>query len=346
MSRSIGNLVISLVVLSCAAVGQNGGLRFTLTDLGTIVANGYWSQARAINNNGQIVGYYLWSIKRLSGQGCFSKLPGQPAVAFGNNWCVANAVNASGAVAGSMQVGTCAHAFLRDVSGNLHDLPPPADNACYSYGQGIDVSGRVVGYGLAENNAQKAVQWGTNFAPTVFGCPLQGGAAAYATNPAGNIFAGYCPGTYGISPFWWFNANPYPLSNLNSACPGGMVYAMNNGNYMVGYSYGSGCSPHAVLWGNGVVDLGPGQAYSISADNWVVGANGAGVAFLRVSDPNCPQTVILNLLLDSSGAGWSVNAAYGINDSHQIVGQGLAPNGQYHAILLSPANSLPLCYPD
>jgi hypothetical protein len=77
-----------------------------------------------------------------------------------------------------------------------------------------------------------------------------------------------------------------------------------------------------------------------------VGANGAGVALLRVSDPNCPQTVSLNSLLDSSGAGWSVNAAYGINDSHQIAGQGLAPNGQYHAILLTQANNMPLCYPD
>jgi len=37
--------------------------------------------------------------------------------------------------------------------------------------------------------------------------------------------------------------------------------------------------------------------------------------------------------------------ATGINDTHQIVGYGRAPNGEQHAFLLTP-NNLPLCYPD
>lgn len=102
--KRIRLLALAGSVLFCLSVAsaQNGGLRFALTDLGTFGNGGYQSQARAINNNGQIVGYYLWSFKRLSGQGCFSKLPGQTAVVFGNNPCAASAVNASGAVAGSI----------------------------------------------------------------------------------------------------------------------------------------------------------------------------------------------------------------------------------------------------
>ena len=54
---------------------------------------------------------------------------------------------------------------------------------------------------------------------------------------------------------------------------------------------------------------------------------------------------LLDTLLDSSGAGWTLTQAAGINDSHQIVGYGRAPNGEQHAFLLTP-NNQQLCYPN
>jgi probable HAF family extracellular repeat protein len=44
----------------------------------------------------------------------------------------------------------------------------------------------------------------------------------------------------------------------------------------------------------------------------------------------------LNNLVDSSGAGWTLNYARGINDNGLIVGFGLTPGGATHAFLLTP----------
>jgi hypothetical protein len=43
----------------------------------------------------------------------------------------------------------------------------------------------------------------------------------------------------------------------------------------------------------------------------------------------------LNGLLDTSGAGWHLHIADGINNSGQIVGKGIL-NGSWHGFLLTP----------
>ena len=47
----------------------------------------------------------------------------------------------------------------------------------------------------------------------------------------------------------------------------------------------------------------------------------------------------LNNLVDSSGMGWQLLDARGINDSGPIVGIGVNPAGQSHAFLLTPVNA-------
>jgi len=336
--RLLALLAGSVLLWPSVVSAQNGGLKFTLTDLGTF--GGFQSEAFAINNKGQIVGDYLWTFKRLSGQGCFSKPAGQVAVVFGSSTCTARAVNASGAVAGWMSVGSATHAFRFDSSGNLYDLPP-TNSFQYSYGYGIDNSGRVVG-----KDEVYGAEWDVGGHATLLNC--FGGwyeGAVSATNSTGNIVAGECWG----SPSWWFNGTKYDLATLGTGCWGygdGQAFAINEGGFLVGYSASDDCVTHAVLWTPAIVDLAANaHAYAISNDNWIVGGLSGAGGFLRVSDSNCPQVVSLTTLLDSSGAGWSVTQAYGINDSHQIVGQGLAPNGQFHAILLTQANKLPLCKP-
>ena len=51
----------------------------------------------------------------------------------------------------------------------------------------------------------------------------------------------------------------------------------------------------------------------------------------------------LNLLLDTSSTGWKVIQAYGINNSHQIVGQATDSSGRKHAVLLTPDDNEPAC---
>ena len=143
----------------------------------------------------------------------------------------------------------------------------------------------------------------------------------------------------------------------NAGGPGAafsMPYAVNNQGHAAGSSF---CNEnddfnwHATFWGaQGVVDLGfaPSTAYSLSNDDWVVGnstawSGGAGDAFLRVSDPHCPTMINLNTLLDTSSTGWKVVQAYGINTSHQIVGQATDSSGRKHAVLLTPDNNQSAC---
>jgi hypothetical protein len=49
----------------------------------------------------------------------------------------------------------------------------------------------------------------------------------------------------------------------------------------------------------------------------------------------------LNTLVDSSGVGWDLQYAVGINNSGQIVGDGISPSGEREAFLLTPASPAP-----
>ena len=55
-----------------------------------------------------------------------------------------------------------------------------------------------------------------------------------------------------------------------------------------------------------------------------------------------PRRFDLNTLLDSSGAGWTLQLALGINSSGQIVGYGLNELGQTEGFLLTPNAETPL----
>jgi hypothetical protein len=116
--------------------------------------------------------------------------------------------------------------------------------------------------------------------------------------------------------YWGYSSDPA------AAVP----YAVNNQGHAVGSSFCAYNDPynHATLWGSqGVVDLAfePSIAYALSSDDWVVGNSKAW----------------------STGAGWKVVQAYGINTVHQIVGQAADSKGRLHAVLLTPDNKQSAC---
>jgi len=102
-SGRLVSLLAGAVLLCATAMGQNGGLRFSLRDLGTF--GGFASRANAINNEGQVVGVAYFS----NGDSkCFVWRAGLTPLLFTLNSqttkCEATAISPDGMVAGSMVV--------------------------------------------------------------------------------------------------------------------------------------------------------------------------------------------------------------------------------------------------
>jgi probable HAF family extracellular repeat protein len=351
MKRYSGKLVSLLAgaMLLCAtALGQNGGLRFTLTDLGTF--GGVESRAYAINNKGQIVGTTLFS----NGDSqCFVWKNGS-AVLFTYNSqsrkCEARAISEDGVIGGSLvpsSTNPWSRAFYRTPGGTISiRKPSPGDEESFAYGV---IKGRLVGESYSDTNDRSlAAMWDSNGVLNQLG-----GQVATAINPIGQI-VGYGPGTQA----WvWYNGTVSYLTNWNGYL--GTAWAINNNGYIAGGADGTAYGiypPCAALW-NSATPASPAQnlgcnfsaGVAISNDNWIVTGRSTywceGCASLSVPDPSCSLTHVQDLL-DASGTGWQITMLTGINDSHQIVGWAHQPSSLLgHAILLTP-NNLPLCYPN
>jgi probable HAF family extracellular repeat protein len=112
--------------------------------------------------------------------------------------------------------------------------------------------------------------------------------------------------------------------------------SINSSGVIVGYSYFSGAISHAARYANGVLeDLGVFGTYayprSINDSGVFVGESGNGVFIYRNS-----TFTALSTLIDSSGAGYSMYGAYGINNNGVIVGSATNPAGASRAVVLVP----------
>jgi probable HAF family extracellular repeat protein len=130
-------------------------------------------------------------------------------------------------------------------------------------------------------------------------------------------------------------------TDLGALVDGGSSFAaaLNSSGQVVGKAGTSDGSQHAFLWRNNkMIDLGtlPGGRYS-----YATGINGAGQvvgwgnsvgdrAFIWENE----QMTNLNTLISPS-AGWTLVAAYGINNNGQIVGAGIY-DYTWHSFLLTP----------
>ena len=349
--------VISLV-LSSAAIAQTGGLKFSLRDLNTDLKNSFGasqSTANAINNNGQITGNFLFK----SDQQCFYfPATGSPQAFYVRGTpvtCDARGIDAAGSIAGSGWTNLNLYrAFRRNSKGTLSTLQPdtPEHN---SYGYGIS-NGIVVG--TMGPNPYQAAKWDLTGAVTnLYPYPYLDYVAT-GINSSGQV-VGYSSTVDNYNNLIY---DGFSIVNGNITalcCPNSLANAVNANGYIVGVSDSWTHCPEVFIWyGSGDTDLGdcPGTALGISSDNWIVGytglqsgtncsdwgTSGSCSAFLAASTTNCTGLWDLNTLLDASGAGWVLKEATGINDSHQIVGYGVTPNGEHHAFLLT-SNNKPLC---
>jgi len=354
----LATLFATLLVLCGGASAQKGGgLKFSLTDLQYYMPGSTTSSAaNAINASGSVTGI----LSDGTNQDCFLYIPPTRLLratlkSFSSSTtprsCDAAGIDSGADVGGSMLMSKgLTNAFLRQSNGVITTFPSQF-GSFNTFGDGIDDFKEVVGtmYGPddGDGNVYSATRWSANgTAVTLDADPNSWAAATSSTGALVAIGHDQPPSwiwPYGPTlqdPYW---IGDYPLAVNANSHAAGVLWVADSTNWF----------PHAALWldGGAVTDLGSpnhnSSGNSISSDDWVVGNtdawDAAGDGFLKISSPQCPAVINLNTLLDSSGSGWTVIAANGINSAHQIVGQAKNSGGQLHAVLLTPDNNLLPC---
>lgn len=266
------------------------------------------SQALAVNAEGCAVGWgqtsalapiYLevWATGSCAYNGIFM-------TSLGGSSTQGRAVNASGQIAGTSQIAgdntAPFHGFLMKLGVvGMTDLAPLAGGT-RSAAFGLNDSGLVVGSSASASSAQRAVKWESPAATdlgTLPGGTTSTESVATAVN-AGGVIVGWSidPSTSQTHAVKWTAG---AIADLGVIAGGGWseAHAVNTAGDVVGWSRGADFFPHAVLWrGTTLIDL----------------------------NSRIP-----------AGSLWTLNKAYGINDSGQIVGVGRF-GGMDRAFLLTP----------
>jgi probable HAF family extracellular repeat protein len=135
-------------------------------------------------------------------------------------------------------------------------------------------------------------------------------------------------------------AQQYTVTDLGTL--GGQssgALALNNSGQVVGYAYGTNGNAHAFLWSQatGMLDLGllhpqDTSSYGNAVNNSgeVAGSSGE-FAFLWTPKGR---------MVDLGSLGGTPTIAYGINNSDQVVGDGVTTDGQTHAFLWTSASGM------
>ena len=156
---------------------------------------------------------------------------------------------------------------------------------------------------------------------------LGGPSTGYAVNSSGAV-AGWGQNGSGVQQA--FVSAPNGLQPLSNGVTDAYAYGINDSGTVVGTTYVNG-QAYGTIWnGSGTTTLGAGSyAMAINNAGEVVGGNGQ--AFRTVNGQ------VQNLAVQA-GINWS--AAYGVNDSGTIVGDGQLSNGTFRGIVWSPSGSM------
>jgi probable HAF family extracellular repeat protein len=347
-SRSnLSQFSAALCLLLIGAPRIANAITYTVTDLPPVDGK-MSSQANAINDAGQVVGnswgYTYGTIATVwNGTTPTALAPSfSPPSAINAN-SFTSAINNSGQVVGSATNNSPSHAVMWD------------GTAVSILGQGsasgINNSGQVVG----TTANFEAVVWNGTATPTILGSLAGSSTWGAGINNRGQVVGSSYATAAHINPplhaVIWNGTTPTDLGTLggtNSA-----ANAINNSGQVAGYSQTAmNTSTDAVIWnGTTLTDLGTlGGPASFATD---INNRGQVVGYSTTTFFDTPQNAFiwddgvmlnLNTLLDSSGTGWTLEYALGINNSGQIVGVGLNPLGQMNGFLLSPT-PLPAALP-
>lgn len=290
--------------------------RYTITDLGTLGGN--YSNAKAINNVGQVTGE-SWTSDVLQGgqQHAFiwdSSTGMKDLGDLGGGSSAAGWINDSGIVVGYSANSTGdTRAFIHD--GQMHDLGTLGG---LTAAWGINNKGQVSGYTHDPEGAAVVFIYDGVMHPIGYG-------AGVGINEAGHVVG------WTDSQAFLYDGTLHILGGLGGYQS--VALRINNHEVVVGYAQIPDGHYHPFIFDGKMHDLGvEGNGFAINDHNDMVGQFGVdGRAFLYTSGGVFYD---LNDLIPSN-SGWVLEEARGINNSGQIAGTGLV-NNQSRAFRLDP----------
>ena len=322
------------------------------------------SQATAINDSGEIVGYsdtpqgnlhaVLWKGNSVHDLGTLDPDPNTPGQFQGDS--IATAINHNGVIVGySLHLRASnapydARAFrwykpLRGRKGQMSELVPPV-GSLWARANGINQSGEVTG-AFYDGQKTQACVWDPAGNVTVLGIPPIGLGLGWnysegvGINDKGEVAVSAGEGNNAVyTPYFWSAGTWIPLRN---APPLGLYapLAINNKSEVVGRDF---------RWDplTGFHDL----PLPFTSWDWAYAVNDEGVIVGMIQGRNsqAPYAVVswsgifsadLNILAQPN-SDWQLWEALGINSSGSIVGYGRSPNqrsGAFVAVPLPPGKT-------
>ena len=316
--------VCSLVVTCLLTSTASAVTQYTITDLGTL--GGEWSTARAINNWGVVVGAselpdgsphaFLWQEGAMTDLGTLGGVESSAA-----------AINDSGQI--------CGGAYRANGHVEAYVWQDGVMTGLGSFGQSSDADdinnlGQITGWTDVLYGSRTAYLWQGGSMATI------GLVSSGAVNDAGQVVGQIEVGLRKYAGLWE-NGTGTSLGSLGGYWS--MAHDLTESGVVVGHSEIPGGETRAFLWENGVMGELPtlaadSCAYGVNEMRQIVGDSYASGHYAAVLWQDGTICRLADLLVN--GSGWRVDRALDINDRGQIVGYGIAPNGQKHAFLLTP----------
>jgi probable HAF family extracellular repeat protein len=212
----------------------------------------------------------------------------------------ASGINDAGQIVGQLTAANSQGHAFRASGGSIQDLGT-LQGGTWSSAYDINSGGSAVGYGDTPNGSFRGFVTNADGGMSALGTLGGRNSYAMAINDAGQVAGSASNGAGYIHASTWNNGSIFDLGTLGGSSS--FAYDINNSGSIVGYSYLSNLpDSHAFVYRDGVL-------YDLNG-------------------------------LISSGSGWTLLNAYGINDNGQIVGSGLW-NGELNAFLLNPQSQGP-----
>jgi probable HAF family extracellular repeat protein len=347
-----GALLVS-AALTLAAANSGLAALYSVKDLGALVnlSGRTDSMAYGINNLGQVVAANVTggAYRAFLYSGAWTNLG-----TLGGGESLAYGISDAGQVIGrSITAAGQTHAFVWTAGSTngvptnpqMKDLGTLGGNNSEAYG--ANQAGQIAGFAETTTDARAFLYSEDTMTDIgkLLGNSLRN-SFGYSINAAGHIAGAAYNSSYSTPHAFYYNGNTaVDIGNLGGK--GSTALAINNRDSVVGYIATAASFDHAFQYVGGVMtDLGTlggnySYAFAINNSNVIVGGS-----FTNSSDTVYHAFVLqggsmtdLNLQLASSGAGWVLAEARGINDVGQIVGTGTY-RGASHIFLLTPVTGV------